>query len=141
MSERSRIAGLAAIAALIVLSQAGAASKPFRVTSTLDGKTVLPHHLHWVGSTSLPPSQIKIVEFLIDGKVHWIETKPPYVYAGNGPGAHRGYLVTSWLTAGKHSFTVRAQTNAGKTAVDTVVARVLPAPEVPPRSRGRGNAR
>ena len=131
MSVRVLILGLAGAAALAVLTQATAAPQLLKVTSTLDGKTVLPHHLHWIGSTSLPASEITKVDFLIDGKLHWTETKPPYVYAGNGPGAHRGYLVTSWLAPGKHAFTVKVYTSSGQAAVDTVVARVLPAPEVP----------
>jgi hypothetical protein len=131
MSVRPLILGLAAATALAVLTQATAAPQPLKVTSTLDGKTVLPHHLRWIGSAGSSASEITKVDFLIDGKLHWSETKPPYVYAGNGPGAHRGYLVTSWLAPGKHAFTVKVYTSSGQTAVDAVVARVLPAPEVP----------
>jgi hypothetical protein len=102
----------------------------FKVTSTLDGKTVLPHRLHWIARTTLPSNQIAEVDFLIDGKVRWIEHAAPYFYGQNGEG-HQNYLVTSWLTPGKHKFTVRAIAKDGGSATDTVVARVRPLPVVP----------
>jgi hypothetical protein len=98
----------------------------FKVTSTIDGKTVLPHRIHWYAQTTLPGSQIKEVEFLVDGRVAWIEHYAPYTYAEGG-----GYLVTSWLAPGQHRFEVRAVAKDGRTAIDTVIARVLPAPKVP----------
>ncbi len=115
----------------LAASSGTAAPKPFRVTSTIDGKTVLPHHLRWIGATTLPAPRVAKVEFLIDGKVRWIETDPPFVYAGDENGAKLGYLVTSWLTPGNHVFEVRAHASSGKTASDRVIARVLPAAEVP----------
>jgi hypothetical protein len=76
------------------------------------------------------------VEFLIDGKVLWAERDAPYTYSDDG-----GYLVTSWLTPGKHRFTVRAtvvrigdtpiKDGAGQVAEDTVVASVPRAPDPP----------
>ncbi len=110
---------------------AAAPTKTFHVTSTLDGKTVLPHHLRWRASTTLLGSQVKKVEFLIDGKLRWVETAPPYVYSSNGNGTDIGYLVTSWLTPGRHRFVVRVLASDGRTATDAVTARVLPAAEVP----------
>jgi hypothetical protein len=78
----------------------------------------------------LPPAQVAEVAFLIDGKVRWIEHDPPYVYDEDDRGQHEGYLVTSWLTAGQHRFTVRVRAKDGRKATHTVVAGVLPAPEV-----------
>ena len=67
------------------------------------------------------------MEFLIDGKLAWHEGSVPYTFADDG-----GYLVTSWLTPGKHRFTVRATARTGGTvAEDTVVARVLPSASPP----------
>jgi len=103
-----------------------AAKEPFNLASTLDGKTVLPHRIHWVALPALPASRVREVDFLIDGRRAWVEHKPPYAYADDG-----GFLVTSWLTPGKHRFTVRAIPLDGHPATDTVVARVLPSPEVP----------
>jgi hypothetical protein len=114
----------------ITAATRAAPATSFRVASTLDGKTVLPHRIHWLGLPTLPASQIKAVDFLIDGRVAWIEHHPPYVYSDND-GSHRGYLVTSWLSPGKHRFAVRAVATDGRSATDTVLARVLPPPEVP----------
>jgi hypothetical protein len=125
-----------AIAALGIAGSVGAApGKPFTIASTLDGKTVLPHRIHWLGLPTLPPSQIKRVEFLIDGNVVWIEHHKPYVY-GDDHGSHHGYLVTSWLSPGVHRFAVRAVSTSDATALDTVSARVLPPPVVPSRLAG-----
>ena len=127
-------AGIVIFMAAVILgvgAATGAASgKPFKVTSTLDGKTVLPHRIHWIAAPTLSASKIREVDFLIDGKVRWIEHHSPYVYSDND-GPHRGYLVTSWLKPGKHRFTVRAVTRSGHSATDTVVARVRQAPAVP----------
>jgi hypothetical protein len=121
-----------AFAGFLLAASVGAApGKPFKIASTLDGKTVLPHRIHWLGLPTLPPSQVKEVDFLIDGKTRWIEHTAPYVYDEDENGRHKGYLVTSWLTAGRHRFTVRVVATDGRKATDTIVARVLPAPEVP----------
>jgi hypothetical protein len=121
---------LAGAATLVATGLGAPGSKPFKVASTLDGKKVLPHRIHWLGLPTLGPGRVREVDFLIDGKVHWIEHNPPYVY-GDNDGQHRGYLVTSWLSPGKHRFTVRVVASNGRTASDTVVARVPPAPNPP----------
>jgi hypothetical protein len=108
-----------------------AAKKPFNLASTLDGKTVLPHRIRWVALPALPAPRVREVDFLIDGRRTWVERKPPYTYAEDG-----GFLVTSWLAPGKHRFTVDAIPQHGVPATDTVVARVLPPPEVPPTLAG-----
>jgi hypothetical protein len=126
--------GSSSSTAVPVASQGGARTsthvasgpKPFNLASTLDGKTVLPQRIRWRALPALPASQVKSVDFLIDGRLAWVEHAPPYTYAEDG-----GYLVTSWLTPGKHSFTVRAIPFHGQAAGDAVVARVLPAPQVP----------
>ena len=78
-----------------------AEAKAFIVTSTLAGKKVLAHRIRWIGRPNLPAAQVSIVEFVIDGKVRWDEGTPPYTY-----GDDRNWLVTSWLTPGRHSFVV-----------------------------------
>jgi len=134
MSRRSLVLvaalAVAVMAAALFAAGGSAAAKTFKATSTLDGEKVLPHRLHWAASTTLAPNRIAQVKFLIDGKVRWIEHDAPYFFGGNG-GRHRNYLVTSWLRPGKHKFTVRAIGKNGRSATDTVVARVLPAPIVP----------
>jgi hypothetical protein len=133
---RTRITTFTILALAALLPPAGAAmaaapAKRFKVTSTLDGKSVLPHHLRWQAYVTLPPAQVKKVEFLIDGKVRWVETIPAYIYSSDQEGNYPGYLVTSWLTPGLHRFAVRVHASGQRTATDTVKARVLPAAEVP----------
>lgn len=115
---------------LTVASSAAPAATALKVTSTLDGKKVLPHRIHWIGRTTLASKEIAKVEFLIDGKLKWIEHSAPYYYGGNG-GGHSNYLVTSWLSPGQHRFTVRAVAKSGSAATDTVRTRVVAAPNVP----------
>jgi hypothetical protein len=98
----------------------------FTVRSTLTGKTVLPHRIHWLGFPSLPPAKVAEVDFLIDGKLSWVEHHAPYTYGYNG-----NYLVTSWLTPGSHTFTVRAISTAHERASTSTAARVLPAAPPP----------
>ncbi len=120
--------------AILVLSVAGtvaSAAAPsdagFTVSSTLAGHTVLPHRIHWLGSTSLPRAQVREVQFLIDGRVRWIEHNPPYSY-----GYDANYLVTSWLSPGMHRFAVQVVANDGRRATSTTTtARVLPAQPPP----------
>ena len=64
-------AGLALMA--FGLASAAPARAPFAVRSTLDRKTVLPHRIRWLAFPHVPTSQVREVEFLIDGKVRWIE--------------------------------------------------------------------
>ena len=123
MGKRMFLGVALLLAAIVALSPAAAAptAKNFRVTSTLHGKKVLPHRIAWVARPSGVASEVK---FLIDGKVRWIEHNPPFTYSDDG-----GYLVTSWLSAGLHRFTVLATSRSGTRAKDTIVARVVAAPE------------
>jgi hypothetical protein len=119
------------VAALAVALCAGGATasgvaSPFVVRSSLDGMSTLPSRIHWVGPPRIPASRIEEVAFLIDGKVRWIERRAPYTYSDDG-----GYLVTTWLRPGTHRFTVRVRATDGRTATDTVVARVSTAPTIP----------
>ena len=120
----------------IVCASAAGAPASFVVKSSLDGRSSLPHRIHWLAFPRVPQSTKVKVEFLIDGKVLWAERDAPYTYSDDG-----GYLVTSWLTPGKHRFTVRAtvvrigdtpiKDGAGQVAEDTVVASVPRAPDPP----------
>jgi hypothetical protein len=103
-----------------------ATTSTLSVTSTLQGRQVLPHRIRWLVRTSLSQAQVGEVAFLIDGKARWIERRAPYTYGDDG-----GYLVTSWLTPGSHRFAVRVRSNDGRSATEVVVARVRPAPEPP----------
>jgi hypothetical protein len=126
--------GLLAAAALAAGCSSGHAAtappspSPVRltVTSTLDGHTVLPHRIHWQAFSSATAAHISKVDYLIDGRLSWVETRTPYFYGRDG-----NWLVTSFLTPGEHTFTVRVITTGGHTATDTVKASVA-APSVPP---------
>jgi hypothetical protein len=122
----SRTLTLAVIALTTALvSGAGASPKmQFTVKSSLDGRTALPHRIHWLAFPSLAASRVARVDFFVDGgRARWTERRAPYSYADDG-----AYLVTSWLLPGKHRFEVRATAKDGRTATDTVVATVMPAP-------------
>jgi hypothetical protein len=96
-----------------------------RVRSSLDGKSTLPYRTAWNAYPSAPSSRIKDVDFLVDGRVRWVEHHAPYSYA-DGDG-----FVTTWLSSGTHRFTVRAIETNGARSTDTVVATVH-APPAPP---------
>lgn len=108
------------------------------IRSSLDGKAVLPHRIHWVASASAPVLYPG-VEFLIDGKLVFANRLVPYTFGDDGrdedSGTRKGgYLVTSWLSPGTHQFTVRGKAIVGgrrTSAEKTVTARVL-APAAPP---------
>ena len=86
-------------AVFICFGAANAATgQSFKVTSTLDGKTVLPHHIHWYAYVS--GTSVRTVDFLIDGKLRWTQKKAPYIYGDqedNFKTVDRGYLVTSFF--------------------------------------------
>ena len=117
--------------ALLASASASAAKPKLAITSSLDGKTVLPHRIHWIARPNVSQAQVRQVDFLIDGKLAWIEHMPPYNYSEDENGAHLGYLVTSWLTPGRHRFAVRAITFDGRKVTDTVTARVTARPDLP----------
>ena len=101
------------------------------ITSTLDGRRVLPQRVRWIARPSAPASEVSKVEFLIDGIVRGVERDDPYNYGSDDYHGHLGWLVTSWLEPGPHRFTTRARLTNGQVASSTVVATVSPAPEPP----------
>src|SRR4051794_21130870 len=90
-----------AAALLPVAAEATPLNQRLRVTSSLDGKRLLPHRIHWLAFPHLQTTSAVKVDFLIDGQVRWSETKAPYSYSDDG-----GFLVTSFLAPGMHRFTV-----------------------------------
>jgi hypothetical protein len=125
-----RAGPLAALAAAIAVATAGGAvasrNASFSVASTLAGKNVLPHRIHWLGKPSLPPAKIREVDFLIDGRRAWVEHHAPYTFAYDA-----NYLVTSWMRAGLHTFTVVAVATDGRRASFSSRARTS-TPKPPP---------
>jgi hypothetical protein len=125
-----QLAALISTAVLIsTAAMAAASSTPLKVTSSLDGKTVLPHRIVWHAYSSITTSKIKQIDYSIDGKLRWIgHAGPVSTFSDTG-----GYLVTSWLKPGIHTFTVKTIALDGQTASNSSEARVLPAPN-PPRA-------
>jgi hypothetical protein len=114
-----------------------ARGKSFTVTSTLDGKQVLPHRIRWIAHPRLSGGKVAKVDFLIDGgKPRFTEKIAPYTFGEDENGKHLNYLVTSWLPPGEHRFTLRATATDGRTSFHTVKAQVLPAPDPPARLGG-----
>jgi hypothetical protein len=128
--RRITAAGLASVAGAITLAATGSGfgggRATFAVTSTLSGKHVLPHRIHWLGKPTLPASAIREVDFLIDGKLSWVEHHSPYTYGYDG-----NYLVTSWMKPGLHSFRLVAVATNGRRASTISQART-PAPKPAP---------
>jgi hypothetical protein len=138
MSPKAWFFVAVSLSAVIAVSSSLAreAATPLKVTSSIDHKTVLPQRLHWLAYTKVPAAQVAEVDFLIDGKLRWIEHFAPYNYASDDFHGHLGYLFTSWLAPRKHRFTARVVTKDGQTGTDTVVARVLAAAEPPAKLAG-----
>jgi hypothetical protein len=138
--------GCAALAGVLIASSAAAEQRApaFMIRSSLDGKTVLPHRIRWI---AYPSAGVRFpgVEFLIDGKVVFANRIPPYAFGADGRDeatgkVNTGYLVTSWLSPGRHEFMVRARglgANRSAIATKTVVARVPPAPSPPAQLAGK----
>jgi len=138
MSVLGKLVALAVAAAIVAVPASPGAirDQTFAVSSSLDGKKVLPLRSHWLGYTSLPPAQVDRVEFLIDGKVRWVEHKAPYNYASDDNGKNMGYLITTWLTPGLHRFVVRVVDKTGHAEKNALSARVVAAPAPPPELAG-----
>ena len=129
---RSLIGICGLIAALAAAPLAAAAPQPFAVTTTIDSRVTLPSHIRWIAHPKLPAKQVLEVDFVIDGKIRWSETQPPFVYGGDDEdGQYPGYLVTTFLGAGMHRFGVRVTDGDGRVATHTIKARVVAAPEPP----------
>jgi hypothetical protein len=98
----------------------------FTVTSTLDNRTTLPHRVEWSAMPSISEDQISEVEFIIDNQLTFVERHAPYTFGRDG-----GYLVTSFLSPGEHSFTVHVSAVNGRNAETTVKATVETPPNPP----------
>jgi hypothetical protein len=135
MTHRKRLLALVLLASVVAVSSAlaGRSDTGFTVTSTLDGKTVLPIRIQWLATPQIDPSQgtVSEVDYFIDGYHSWTQHQAPWQYAGNG-----NWLVTTDLKPGLHTFTVRATTTDNQVATDTVKAQVVAPPPPPAKFRG-----
>jgi hypothetical protein len=132
MTRRARFLALALLTAVVAASSAlaGRNDTGFTVTSTLDGKTVLPVRSQWI-ATPQNAQNVMEVDYFIDGYHAWTEHTPPYVY-----GSDNNLLVTTFLKPGLHTFTVRAVTADNQIATDTVKAQVVAPPPPPAKIAG-----
>jgi len=133
---RRWLAILVFLAFVVAVSSALARSEAntgFTVTSSLDGKTVLPVRSHWIAYPKIDPSQGQVaeVDYLIDGFHAWTAHSSPWYYGDNG-----NWLVTTILKPGLHTFTVRAVVSPDTVAVDKFKARVVAPPKPPARLAG-----
>src|SRR5262245_9889777 len=133
MTPRKRLLAFLLLAAVVAVSSALAARSEtaFTVTSSLDGKTVLPVRSQWT-ATPQNPQNVSEVDYFIDGYHAWTEQQPPYQYGGD-----LAWLVTTFLKPGQtHTFTVRATTSDNEVATDTVKAQVVAPPPPPAKFAG-----
>jgi hypothetical protein len=122
---------LLVVALIAVAFSLSAGAAPFAVSSSLDGKHVLPHRLPWTAHPTLPAANVRQVDFQVDGKTLWVEHHAPYVYGDDG-----NYLVTSFLSPGTHRFVVKAIGTDGTTATDPNTATVVASPAPPAALQG-----
>jgi hypothetical protein len=136
MTLRSRVLSLALLTGVVAVSSAlaGRNDTSFTVTSSLDGKSVLPQRSHWIAYPKIDPSQGQVaeVDYLIDGFHAWTAHSSPWYYGDSG-----NWLVTTFLKPGLHTFTVRAVVLPDKVAVDKFRARVIAPPKLPAKLAGR----
>jgi hypothetical protein len=127
MTPRKRLLALVLLAGVVAVSSAlaGRSDTGFTVTSTLDGKTMLPVRSQWI-ATPQNAQNVAEVDYFIDGYHAWTEHHAPFVYGGD-----RSWLVTTFLKTGLHTFTVRAVTTDNQIATDTLKAQIT-APPAPP---------
>ena len=111
---------------------ASASASELGVMSTLNGLTKLPHRIKWEATPSGFGNDVMEVDFLIDDQLAAVEHNPPYVY-----GMDNGWLVTSFLEPGAHTFVTKAIATDHRAALETVTATVAPSPEPPADLAGR----
>jgi hypothetical protein len=99
------------------------------ITSSLEGMAVLPRHVRWTATTSLPPDHIKQVDFKINGGRVWTDYLPPFSY---GEGAYLASSAFRLTSVGKTRFVVRVKATDGSVWRKIVLARV-PKPKIDPR--------
>src|SRR5215471_21260744 len=97
MTPRKRLVALVLLGGVVAVSAALASRSDigFTVTSTLDGKTVLPVRIQWI-ATPQNVQNVSEVDYFIDGYHAWTEHTAPYQFASDGD-----YLVTTFLKPGQ----------------------------------------
>ena len=96
VTQRTLIASFAIAAAFAAVAFGGTQS--LAVTTSIDGKTVLPQQIRWIAHPNVASTSVSEVDYLIDGKLRWVEQYAPFNYGSDDEKGHLGYLYTSWLT-------------------------------------------
>jgi hypothetical protein len=99
-------------------TQSEAAPEQVEIQSSLDGFSILPRRIAWTATTSLPPGEVRVVHFRLDGKGLWSDPTPPFAYG------EEGAQLGTWMGPGRHRFTVRVIATDGSPANETVIVRV-----------------
>jgi hypothetical protein len=101
----------------------GSTERSPTIESSLEGFRVLPPHIRWTATTSLPAEDVRAVRFIVDGSPIWTDFDSPYSYGEEG-----AYLATRSFSYGedesRHRFTVRVEATNGERRSETVEARV-----------------
>jgi hypothetical protein len=80
---RSLAAVLCTLTMMLAPSLGAAASNSFKVTSTVDGKKLLPHRIHWLGRPTLPQGRSIPTG---EGHINYIDWTPgPSSFQVHGP--------------------------------------------------------
>jgi hypothetical protein len=104
---------------------AGTQERSAQIVSSLEGLEVLPARARWTVTTSLTPSEVREVRFILDGTRIWTDAEAPFAY-----GEDDAYLGT-WMGSGRHRFTVRVVAADGSKTAETVVTTVRRTKRVP----------
>jgi hypothetical protein len=114
------------------------------IESSLEALAVLPPRIRWSATTSLPPAQVEMMQFFVDGSRWWDDPWPPYTYGP--PGA---YLPARWISSipkrpsfrrsRMHDFMVRVKTTDGEKLEGVVVRLRTPKATLARPPGGFGN--
>jgi hypothetical protein len=127
--HRSSVFTATALALLLAACGADRAARTplLRVVSSISSGAVLSNALVWTAvAVGVAPTGVGAVQFLIAGRVRWIEHSPPYVFDGDG-----GELFPWLLGSGPHRLAVRVMSADGHSASTAAPVTVTAEPPVP----------
>jgi hypothetical protein len=93
------------------------------VHSSLDGLSVLPSHIRWTATTSVPTTDVREVRFIVDHDRWWVDRTPPYSYGPDGGDLPTRFISSLGKPGELHSFKVKVITTSGERWSETVHAR------------------
>ena len=100
------------------------------VTSSIVDGATLAGPVHWsAGPVGTPPGGLDRVEFLIDGKLLWVERHAPYDFNNDA-----NYLYPYVFTRGPHQLIARAVSTSGEQVTATANVQMAQSPPRIPRA-------